>query len=42
MNLLKRKVESANHSEKAEIAHKMRALTPGAEEVISRLSLEER
>ena len=39
---LKKRVEKANASEKAVIATKIRELTPGAEQVITTLSLEER
>ena len=42
MNILKRKAESANVSEKGQIAHKLRALTPGANVLIERMNLEER
>jgi Family of unknown function (DUF6800) len=42
MDLLKKKAEKANSSEKAAIAEKIRKLTPGAEGIIARLSLEER
>ncbi len=39
---LKLKVESANQTEKTAIAEKIRRMTPGAEGIIDRLSLEER
>ncbi len=39
---LKLKAESANQSEKAVIAEKIRRMTPGGEEIIARLNLEER
>lgn len=42
MNQLKRRVEKATVSEKAHIANKIRNLTPGAEQIITKLSLEER
>ena len=42
MNILKRKVKTANASEKAVIAGKIRQLTPGAVQVITQLNLEER
>ncbi len=42
MDILKRRAAAANPSEKAIIADKIRKLTPGAEELITRLSLEER
>ena len=42
MGRIKRKVESANTSEKAVMADKIRKLTPGGEEIIDRLGLEER
>ncbi len=42
MDILKRKAAAANPSEKAIIADKIRKLTPGAEELMTRLSLEER
>jgi hypothetical protein len=38
----KRRVEKANVSEKVNLAAKIRNLTPGAEEIITRLNLEER
>jgi hypothetical protein len=40
--VLKRKAETANVSEKGQIAHKLRGLTPGAEVLIERMNLEER
>ncbi len=42
LNQLKARVEKATVSEKAHIANKIRRLTPGAEEIITALSLEER
>lgn len=39
---LKQRVEKATVSEKAHIAGKIRKLTPGAEEIIEKLGLEER
>lgn len=39
---LKRRVEKATVSEKATIASKIRRLTPGADEVIEKLDIEER
>jgi len=42
MGILKRRVQTANASEKTVIAHKIRRLTPGAGELIKRLGLEER
>ena len=41
MAQLHRKLKNANTSERAEMAMKIRALTPGAEVVISNLALEE-
>ncbi len=38
----KKRVEKASTSEKAMIAAKLRALTPGAERIINDLDLEER
>ncbi len=38
----KKRIEKANPSEKAVIATKLRALTPGAEILIATLQLEER
>ena len=40
--ILKRKSEKASVSDKAGIATKLRQLTPGAEELVKRWSLEER
>ncbi len=37
-----RRVEKANASEKAVISEKIRRLTPGCDEIITRLGLEER
>ena len=42
MDQLKKRADKANASEKAAIAHKLRELTPGAEDVIGKLGLEER
>ena len=42
MTQLKRRAEKATVSEKAVIATKIRSLTPGAEGIIEKLSLEER
>jgi len=42
MGKLTAKVAKASVSDKAVIAHKIRALTPGAESVIARLELEQR
>jgi hypothetical protein len=42
MVVLKRKAAAANPSEKAAIATRLRALTPGAETVITGWGLEER
>lgn len=42
MRILKRKADAANPTEKMAIAHKLRGLTPGAEEIIERWQLEER
>jgi hypothetical protein len=42
MEQYKRRLEKANASEKAVIAAKLRALTPGAERIINDLELEER
>ncbi len=39
--LIEKKVEKANPTEKMEIATKLRSLTPGAEELIARMKLEE-
>ena len=38
----RRKVEKASVSEKAHIAQKIRKLTPGADDLITRMALEER
>ncbi|HJN11272.1 MAG: hypothetical protein QGG09_01090 [Pirellulaceae bacterium] len=40
--ILKRKAEKASISDKAGIATKLRQLTPGAEELVKRWSLEDR
>ncbi|MBP85177.1 MAG: hypothetical protein CMJ64_00410 [Planctomycetaceae bacterium] len=42
MGILKRRASAANASEKAVLAHKIRQLTPGAQELVQRLGLEER
>jgi hypothetical protein len=42
MGILKRRAATATTSEKTIIAEKIRKLTPGAEELITRLALEER
>jgi len=42
MGILKRRAATANSSEKAVLAHKIRQLTPGASVLIERLALEER
>jgi len=42
VQILKRKAEKASVSDKAAIATKLRQLTPGAEELVQRWSLEER
>jgi hypothetical protein len=42
MAVLKRKVRTASVSEKAAIAAKIRQLTPGSEQIIAELNLEER
>jgi len=42
MVLLRRKLESATTSGKAEIISKIRALTPGAEQVLENLGLNEK
>ena len=39
---LKRRAEAASVSEKGVLAQKIRKLTPGGEEIIERLGLEER
>ncbi|TVS11299.1 MAG: hypothetical protein EA424_24025 [Planctomycetaceae bacterium] len=39
---IKRKAAKASVSEKVQLAEKLRSLTPGAEEIISRLELQER
>lgn len=41
MVLLRRKLESATTSGKAEIISKIRSLTPGAEQVLTNLDLDE-
>ena len=41
-DILRRKAEGASPSEKTAIANKLRALTPGAPEIIARWSLEDR
>jgi hypothetical protein len=42
MTVLKRKVTTANVSEKTAIANKLRGLTPGADQIIARMNLEDR
>ena len=42
MQILKRKLRTASVSEKLAIAGKIRQLTPGGEQVVATLSLEER
>ncbi len=42
LNEMKAKLPKASPSEKAEMARKLRLMTPGAEELISRWGLEER
>jgi hypothetical protein len=42
MTHLRRRAEKANASEKVAIAAKIRNLTPGAEQIIQNLSLEDR
>ena len=42
VNQIKQRAEKASVSEKAHLASKLRALTPGAEVIIDALSLEER
>ena len=42
LDLFKRKLKKATVSEKQHIADKLRAMTPGAEDLITNLSLEER
>ena len=42
MNYYKKKIETATVSEKAHMAQKIRSLTPGAQEIIEKLGLEER
>jgi hypothetical protein len=42
MDILKRKAAKANASEKAAIASKLRAMTPGSEVIIANWKLEER
>jgi hypothetical protein len=42
LDLYKKKIEKASVSEKQHIADKLRSLTPGAEVLITSLSLEER
>ncbi len=39
---IKRKAAKASVSEKVQLADKLRSLTPGAEEIINRLELQER
>lgn len=42
MGIWKRRAATATVSEKAILAEKIRKITPGAEELITRLALEER
>ena len=42
MSHFKSKIDEATVSEKAHIAQKIRQLTPGGEEIITRLALEDR
>ncbi len=42
MSHYKKRLNTANVSEKAVIAAKIRALTPGADDIITKLDLEER
>jgi hypothetical protein len=42
INIFARRAKTANTSEKAVLAAKIRKLTPGAEEIIARLGLAER
>ena len=42
LQILKRKLTTANASERAAIVNKIRKLTPGAERVLAHLNLEER
>ncbi|MEO1496285.1 MAG: DUF6800 family protein [Planctomycetota bacterium] len=42
LNEMKAKLPKASASEKAEMARKLRLMTPGAEELITRWELEER
>jgi len=42
MGIIKRRAATATPSEKTILAAKIRMLTPGAEELITRLALEER
>lgn len=42
LGVLKRKVRTASVSEKTAIAAKIRQLTPGSEQIIAELNLEER
>jgi hypothetical protein len=39
---IKRKAAKASVSEKVQLAEKLRSLTPGSEEIINRLELQER
>jgi hypothetical protein len=42
MSRIKRRAEKASVSEKGHLAAKIRSLTPGGEEIIERMGLEER
>ena len=41
MHILRRKLESANTSTKADIVEKIRSLTPGADHILANLGLDE-
>jgi hypothetical protein len=41
LGILRRKLQSANTSTKAEIAEKIRSLTPGADQILANLGLDE-
>jgi hypothetical protein len=42
LGILRRKLQSANTSTKAEIADKIRSLTPGADQILVNLGLDEK
>jgi hypothetical protein len=42
LGILRRKLQSANTSTKADIAEKIRSLTPGADQVLANLGLDEK